>query len=304
MNLDYATFERPTPVMTSRWMAPATCGELVQGFINGNDFLVNCPIRLYSQASIEPRAEPGLSVVNGDRYAKVQQALMKLKPHLGKDLRATIRLDSDIPRGKGMASSTADLTAALKAVIAMADVSLSTADFSELITTVEPSDCTHITGIAHVNHLTGRLYSQLPAPSNLCVIVVDCGGEIDTVAFDRDFARSVYADHQSELTGALGMLTAGLKLDRSDMIGAAATASARLSQKILFKPQLERLLRVTTEAGAVGINCAHSGTVIGVLYQQDQARGEQLDRIIADSFGDAVNILGHYPIISGGCIAY
>ena len=33
----------------TRVKAPATCGELIQGAIDGQDFLVNCPIDLFSE---------------------------------------------------------------------------------------------------------------------------------------------------------------------------------------------------------------------------------------------------------------
>jgi L-threonine kinase len=54
---------------------------------------------------------------------------------------------SDIPRGKGMASSTADITAALEATCRICDLSVPAELFARIITEIEPSDCINFQGI-------------------------------------------------------------------------------------------------------------------------------------------------------------
>jgi hypothetical protein len=50
-------------------------------------------------------------------------------------------------------------------------------------------------------------------------------------------------------------------------IAQEATESARLAQGYLYDPQLEKLLRVYTDAGAVGVIRAHTGSVAGLLFE-------------------------------------
>jgi hypothetical protein len=49
--------------------------------------------------------------------------------------------------------------------------------------------------------------------------------------------------------------------------------SARAHQRILPKPQLEKVIGLAREVGALGVNVAHSGTVIGLLLDPGHADG-------------------------------
>ena len=53
-----------------------------------------------------------------------------------------------------------------------------------------------------------------------------------------------------------------------------ATRSAITNQQLLYKPQLDAVLRLAEDVGAVGVNAAHSGTVLGLLFDDDNALAE------------------------------
>ena len=48
--------------------------------------------------------------------------------------------------------------------------------------------------------------------------------------------------------------------------------SAMAHQSVLPKPQLPSVLQLAKDAGAAGVNVAHSGTVIGLLFDGDTER--------------------------------
>lgn len=296
-----------TTTVTAR--APGTCGELMQGMLDGEDFLVNCPIDWYSQATLEQGAVnmPGKPLITVDQeFTKVQTALTLLGCRRQSSRAYRVQLSSSLPRGKGLASSTADLCAAIAAFAGQEGIDLSDTEIARLLCEVEPSDCTHFPGVARVNHLTGELLEFFGAPRRLHVLVVDCGGEVDTVSFDREHARAVYRQEQDLLRQALCMLQGGLVHGDNRMIARAATQSARISQQILPKPQFDALLACTLKHGALGVNCAHSGSVLGVLFEEcDHAGGvstcEILTEVINRHLGDSVEMLGCHRVISGGC---
>jgi L-threonine kinase len=288
-----------TPLVT-RVKAPATCGELVQGAIDGQDFLVNCPIDLFAEVELTAARAPGLEIDAEGDFAKVTAALTRVAGLYDITLNHRLCITSPIPRGKGMASSTADITAALGAFIRHGGIDLNDEGLGSLIASVEPSDCVHYPGIAEVNHLTGKLFARFPVPSGLRVIVVDCGGQVETLHFDRARARAIYDEHRGEVMGLLGELRRGLLFADAAAIGDAASRSARLSQRILPKDPLELLHRVCTDAGAVGVNCAHSGTVLGVMYVKRPGRADGLLRAIERAFGHDLPVLGDHAIIGGG----
>lgn len=86
-----------------------------------------------------------------------------------------------------------------------------------------------------------------------------------------------------------------------DLVAQAATRSAQFNQQIHPKPQFEDLLSCTQEVGALGVNCAHSGTVLGVLYKTDETTKEMLLEKVIRTFGKDLDLVGDYHIISGGC---
>ena len=293
-----------------RYKAPATCGELVQGAIDGQDFLVNCPIDLYAFASLHKSIKPGVQVREAERFGKLSQGIELLTarqtqtrgplPSQGLELLVA----SDVPRGKGMASSSADLAAALSIVADGLNMSLSARELSTIIAQIEPSDSVHLPGISHVNQLTGDVHACLPAPQDLSVLVVDCGGELDTVNFDREQAHEVYCREQPKLRYALSTLKAGLRDQDLKAVAHAATLSSKISQSILYKPQFEELLVRGCHAGALGVNCAHSGTVLGVLHRTSDGISESLSNLVERHFGSTLQVLGCHQVISGGCHAY
>ncbi len=295
---------RSKPSLLLRRKAPGTCGEFVQGAINGQDFLVNCPINLYSHTTVHTASRPGLQLQDPHQFSKVRDTIALAAQEFDLSFSYEIAIDSDIPRGKGMASSTADITAALDAVCQLCELSMPAELFARLITEIEPSDCVNFPGIAHVNHLTGDLIEAMPAPNDISVVIVDCGGEIDTIGFDRQHARHIYRQNQAAISGALNLLKRGLYQSDAAAIAEAATQSAALSQQIHYKPQFEDLLASTRELGALGVNCAHSGTVLGVLYKTSDRLKERLLVGIEKSFGSSVEIIGDFNIIGGGCVEH
>lgn len=288
------------PTTLHRWQAPATCGELFQGALDGQDFMVNCPIDLYATAEAAPVARDGLDLRDAHAYGKVAATLRQLDWQERAAGGISLALDSPIPRSKGMASSTADASSAIAAVAGCVGLALDEAEVARMLTAVEPSDCTHYRGIAHLNFLNGALLDRLPVPRGLRVLVVDCGGEINTLHFERDRARAVYAEHADRLRAALRLLKQGLCSGCHRSVGAAATESAALSQIILPKTGFDELRALAHEWGLAGINCAHSGTVLGLLYEAGPGREERLRHGIERAFGDTLQVLGDFAIISGG----
>ena len=86
---------------------PGSCGELVQGTAAGVPFLVTCPVNLYTR----------LILASGERRlagfgSKAQMALERTLDYLGvKAFPFDMTLQSQLPCGKGMASSSADIAA-------------------------------------------------------------------------------------------------------------------------------------------------------------------------------------------------
>ncbi|MDE2767746.1 MAG: GHMP kinase [Chloroflexota bacterium] len=249
--------------------APGTCGELAQGHLDGTAVMVTCPIDVGSRAVVE--VSHGSGSVHGPASApKAGRAVASTLDLLGRpDLNARLDLESALPRSKGMASSTADVSAAIAATAAALDATLSPQQQAELALAVEPSDGVMLPGIALFDHLGGRIARTLGQPPPMRVLVLEFAGEVDTEAFNAgNRANGVYHD-DGHFREALELIAAGLANGDPRQIGEGATLSSQLNQSVLPKPQLSDALKLGQDAGALGVNVAHSGTVIGLLFEAD-----------------------------------
>lgn len=271
-------------------LAPGSCGELVQGTLDGISFLVTCPVALYSRATV--RLLPGHDEVmlsgqkgTGGPWTKAEVALRKTLESMGLEgWGARVEIESRLPRGKGMASSTADVCAAIMAAGAGAGRIPSPEEVARIALSVEPSDGIMFPGIALFDHVTGRVQSSLGDAPPLEVLVFDYGGEVDTIAFNnRKDLSTLNVAKEARVRQALSYIIEGIERRDPRSLGRGATMSALANQDILVKPGLEDVVYLATGTlGAVGVCVAHSGTVIGVLFealsmdQETRARREIL----------------------------
>lgn len=246
---------------------PGTCGELVQGTLDGANFLITCPVDRYSQVTIE--LVRGTDRIRGfDGRPKTGAAVRRVLDELGlPEYGAEAVVTSTLPKGKGMASSTADIAAACLAAALAAGRVLTPARIADLALAVEPSDGTMYPGIWMFDHVTGRTRRWLGNAPPLTIIALDTGGIVDTLAFN---ARTDLADKnrakEGEIRTAVEMVCQGIAKGDACLVACGATISARANQAILYKPELEEVLAYSAELGAYGVNVAHSGTLIGVLF--------------------------------------
>ncbi|MBN1449463.1 MAG: hypothetical protein JW963_00460 [Anaerolineales bacterium] len=249
--------------------APGACGELVQGqFENGDDFLVTLPVDLRAEVRVE--LDPTASLVQGTpiRKEKTRLAVRKMLDYLRySNVGATFTVTSDIPEGKGMASSTADILAACRAVAQAVGQPLSPEEISRIAIEIEPSDGLMYPGVVCYNHRRGELLETLGALPPMDILAVDLGGYVDTLQFNRK-PKDYTVDELDTLRQAYEFVKAGVHGRNLEEIGRAATLSARVNQRLLPKPYLDTLIALAAAHGAHGVCIAHSGTVAGLLFDR------------------------------------
>ena len=247
---------------------PGSCGEVMQGFWQGRPFLVTCPIDRYSTVVVRPGT--GRLVGGGD---KARRALALGKAYCRCDsLAHDFFLTSELPPGKGMASSSADICAVLAAVAAVNQVHLYEGDIGRLAASIEPTDGVFCQGLAVIQPETGELLHVFPHVPTLAIAIFDAGGTVDTVAFHQ--ARP---DRDRPDAAALFLGWQLLSSSLTDLqIGQAATLSALANQPWLPKPDFPAFLRAARRYPVVaGVNVAHSGTVAGVFFCQSASQADR-----------------------------
>ena len=228
--------------------------------------MVTCPIASYSRATVA-LGPGGGGIVGPPGAPKALRAARAALDGLGgAGMAGRLRLDSPLPRGKGMASSTADVTAAIAAVAAALERPLTPWQIAEIALSVEPSDGVMLPGVAVFDHLRGRVARTIGPPPPMRVLILDFGGGVDTLEFNRANRDALLRELAPRMAEAVSLITAGIAHGDPRRIGRGATLSAVANQRILFNPHLEPAMELSRRVGAVGVNAAHSGAVIGLLF--------------------------------------
>ncbi len=279
--------------------APGVCGELAQGMLGSHYFLVTCPVDFYSRVRVDLYLDPiGIEAPpeSSKTAAAVQGTLRSLGyEHLG----ARIAIANPIPRGKGFGSSSADLAAAIAATGLALGIELTPHQIGQLALEVEPTDGVMFPGIVLFDHREGSVVEELGPPPMVEIVALDFGGEVETLAFNLEDRQSQWRSLQPQTDKALTLVREGLRLGDPQALGRGATLSARAAQEILYKPRLPEVIAFAEAMGAVGVNVAHSGTVIGVLLDATQRRGKSTFRQARQAFPDA-EAIHHLRLLGGG----
>ena len=277
---------------------PGTCGELVQGTLDGIPCLVSCPIAAYSVAEVYDNRESGWSL--SPDLAKAKTALRYGIDYLALgDGSGRIQLHSTLPHGRGYGSSTADIGATLFGLSQVAGRELHPAEAAQLALRVEPTDGSLFPGWVLWDHRGGRICEALGAPPLLSVIILDPGGEVDTVAYNRQAHGPVLQALAPQHREAFALLQAGIKHGDAATIGASATLSAVAHQQLLWNPLLDLAMRLAQQIRAVGVCRAHSGTILGLLIDPHDTDMEQAYQVARQWCPTTVTIHG-LSVIGGG----
>lgn len=277
--------------------APGSCGELVQGTIDGRNFLITCPIDMLSEVTVDPA---GTKINAG---VKTVEAVRRTWARLGIQAAGFgVEVRSALPQGKGMASSTADISAACLAAALAAGRTLDERDIAEIALSIEPTDGIFLPGIVMFDHLRGLTRRPLGAPPPMTLVVFDAGGEIDTLRFNsRADLAGLNRAKEAQVREAADLVSRGIAAGDCDLIGQGATLSAVANQRILFKAALPQVLDVALDFGAVGVNAAHSGTVMGLMFA-GRPDSELLEDCVATVRVKCpeLDYIGTVGLISGG----
>lgn len=295
---------------------PGSAGELAQGTIGGAHFLITCPVDRFSfvQATLtgrkrgaikkEVRSFDGHSAVyeGGPEVRKIEAAVNVFRTRYNVASGYDIYAISEIPVGKGMASSSADIAATLQACAEAAEMTLSPEEIAELAGAIEPTDGIFVPDIAMYDHVNGQIIRSLGEIDFLDVILLDLGGEIDTLSHHAKRATNTPKEEEY-LEQAVAFISEGIREQDATMVGKGSTLSAFINQRYLEKPGLTEILSIAKDHGSVGLTVAHSGTVVGVLFEKHKENSRIAKELVGslDQRGvPFVSSSGILDIIPGG----
>ncbi|MGD3110849.1 hypothetical protein [Streptomyces sp. YGL11-2] len=239
-------------------------------------------------------ATPGITVWPPHK-TKVRRAVEELVRRFGRaasdEFGLRIDVASPIPEGKGLASSSADIVAACRAVSDYFGEPLTDHEIGEIACGIEPSDAVMFDHPVVFEFMAGQVLRDPGRRFPILAVAVDTGGSVDTQSFRR---RPYTEDERAILLRAYHLAVNGLETGRISDVGAAATLSARVNQARHFKPHLETLIELCAAYGGVGVSVAHSGTIVAMLFEVQRSNAARAAALAALEClpGADVSILG------------
>lgn len=247
---------------------PASCGELIQGWILGSEKLISCPVAWYSTVEISA-GTPHVKERPLSR-AMVNQLLQYW--HYPRQLSQEIRIDIDstIPLAKGMASSTADIAATAVATAQYLGKQLDEHTLAQLCVALEPTDSTIFRQLTLFDHHHATTQIACGTPPSLDLLILESPQTLRTADYHRTLRQTELYAAAPALQRALEKTVLACKTANPSLLGEAATLSAIASQSILPKPGFSCLLSLIEKCDLYGINVAHSGSVVGLLVDRNK----------------------------------
>ncbi|MDN4524099.1 kinase [Fictibacillus fluitans] len=253
-----------------------TFGELLQGVRNDNDkdFLVTLPIAKFSHAAFTciPTVD-SLAIYPSNKLKSLNLANNILR-HYNLPAGGHLYIHSNLPIGKGFASSSADLVAVIRAISDCFQIHIPLETAQSFLAEIEPTDGVMYEGVVSFYHREVELCKFIGQLPPLSIVGIDEGGIVDTVEFNRipkNFS-SVDKVYYEEL---LKDLTIAIESGNEEAIGRVSTISAMMHQKIRPKRTLNHVLAICEEVKGLGIAIAHSGTCIGILLSNSDYQFHQ-----------------------------
>lgn len=253
---------------------------MLQGALSGteNHFLVTLPINRCSKAwfSASP-SDRSLQVISGRKRKSHTLAQGLLRHHGAREV-GVLRIESELPEGKGLASSSADAVATARAVCSALGVGLDLDILFQLLREIEPTDGVMYDGIVAFLHRKVRLLRRFgPLPQALRIVAIDEGGEIDTLTYNRHCRG--YTSSEKQTYRAL-LEEVGEVFRRGDLaaLGRIATRSAMMNQRRNPRRHLEDVLALRQQFGALGVVVTHSGPYIGLLFESAPHHDEAVEQ--------------------------
>lgn len=286
--------------MKSYGMCPASCGEFVQGIIDDEEYLCSYAIDMYSKVYIEEKL---IDINLGRRKSRLAIEKVFEKFNLPKKYTKNISLniDSKIPVGKGMASSTADIGATIKATLSLIDKDLSSEEICKLAAEIEPTDSIFIDKNSIFNPLSGTVIKYLGNLTNAKVIILEPNKMLDTmkIRLRKDY-NTLKIENREIIKRSFAILEEGIKSDNLSLVGEACTLSSLANENIEKKEYLSEIIKISKKCGAYGVNIAHSGTVIGILIDKFMDDKKIIDVLCESNIDSVYNKIYTLNIINGG----
>ncbi|MFL0268654.1 kinase [Candidatus Clostridium radicumherbarum] len=243
---------------------PGSIGEIIQGSAQGQDILVSCPINLYTEVKVFESTKPN----NKYKYEKSAVFLNNIITSWGyESYEKTLdfKICSEIPKGKGFASSTADLCALYYALLKLFNKQFNEVELIKECIKIEPTDSILFKEMTMFDYKAGSFYEVLGRYLKFSILVFEGSNIVNTIEFNK---RAILP--QKNIEDLIPALKKGLIEKDIRKIGTVSTESIIRNQHRLRYDFLEDIIEVSSNYGGLGVIGAHSGDCLGIIFEDEE----------------------------------
>lgn len=240
---------------------PGSFGEIIQGKFEEKDILCSCPINLYTKVKIYETLEEK----NINRHYKSYKFMLNILTQWGYDSYfhdLAIDIRSQIPKGKGFASSTADLAAVYNCLISMFKREYNQKELIENCIKIEPTDSIIFEQLTLFDYKKGDFIERIGKCPQFNILVFEGNKVVNTVEFNKNALTPL-----SHIEDLVPVLKEAIRNKDINKIAYCSTESIVRNTKRLEYSILPIVLKIQKEIGAYGIIGAHSGDALGIIYE-------------------------------------
>ena len=279
---------------------PASCGEFVQGIIKDEEYLSSYAVNLYSKAIIEEKVNDINMGPKKSRKA-IEKVFEEFNIPIKESKNISLRIESNIPTGKGMASSSADIGSTIVATLSLLNKSMSSEEISRIAASIEPTDSIFINKNSIFNPINGEVVKYLGNIKNSRVVILEPNKKLSTTKIR---SKSNYKDlkikNKDIIKESFNLLEQGIKTNNLELVGKASTMSSLANENLHKKYGLKEIIKISNQYGAYGVNIAHSGTVVGVIIDRTMDDKRLIDMFKDNNLNSFYKKIYTLDIIDGG----
>jgi L-threonine kinase len=240
---------------------PGSIGELVQGKIGEMDVLISCPINMYTRVNLFETQYPKEKF----RFRKSSLLLANILKKWGYTSYIDVldfNIMSEIPQGKGFASSTADLCALYSCLTLFFEKKYDEYELAHECVKIEPTDSIVFKSMTLFDYKNGRLIKNISKYIKFYILCFIGEKIVDTESFNNGLLPS-----QNNIEDLIHIIERGIALNNYNDIFYASTQSIIRNQHRITYDILPQVIRIKELTNGLGIIGAHSGDMIGVIYK-------------------------------------
>lgn len=243
---------------------PGSCGEILQGKFNNLDVLLSCPVNIFTTVRLFETNIP-LERYNHSKGSAFLNNILGRCGYESINKNLDIVIESDIPKGKGFAGSTADLCAIYLCALKFFKRECNIKELIEETVKVEPTDSIIFKDMTIFDYKKGLYYKTIGEYIKFYILAFEGKRAVDTIAFNNKNLPPL-----KDIDDVVLMVSQAIKTGDIKKLSKASSISIERNLERIDYPILDLIKCHCINSGGLGIIGAHSGDILGIIYNDKE----------------------------------